>query len=251
MVALFGPVVEWEPAVCLLMCTTSGKAQLSTHDLSFPLLQLVITHHPPLLPVADLHLTALVVVATYQMSISFFASNAMCRNTINIVDKALVTKVSFTAVDMHSSIAKICTQQEKGDNSLQCTKYKHHFLQGHSTWSIGNIIFGVTVMGDCTSFTCTRSKITKVVCALEVYAIQARNWQFITTITMHFCTVFNWSLWCTSYSNTRVVKLFVSTNGTVTHNHATTLTSTFANTVHLISTGGGTNVKRHKFGTTL
>jgi len=45
-----------------------------------------------------------------------------------------------------------------------------------------------------------------------------------------------------SYSNTRVVKLFVSTNGTVTHNHATTLTSTFANTVHLISTGGGTNV---------
>ena len=90
------------------MCTTSRKVQLSTHDSNFSLLPVVITPHPPLLLVAELHLTALVVVATYQMNISFLASIATHRNMTIIVDKALVTKVSFTADKMHSSIAKIC-----------------------------------------------------------------------------------------------------------------------------------------------
>lgn len=87
-------------AVCTLTCTTCRKAQLSTHDSSFSLLPPVIAHRPPLLPVAELHTTALVVLAAYQTNISFLTHVAPCRRET--------------------------TQQEDRGNSLQCARYKHH-----------------------------------------------------------------------------------------------------------------------------
>ena len=81
--------------------------------------------------------------------------------------QALVAKASFNADKMHSSIAKICIYPAgEGRQQLAVHRIQTPFPSGSQHLEQETLFFNVTVIGDCTSFTCARSKITEVVCAL-------------------------------------------------------------------------------------